>query len=168
MGFKRFEASEIEKKEIDVKIEVKEIPKTEQVKKPPPPARPAIPIESEDEEIPEDATIDETFELDLSELPPPPPPPEEDDESANIFVAYDEPPQPITTVPCPAAHATRAARARVAGSGWAGACFSHRSAVARCEAKAAGRCPRSAAAAGKSEARHLAVDGGWALAPRNV
>ena len=95
MGFKRFEPSEVEKKEVDIKIEVKEIPKTEQIKRPPPPARPAIPIESEDEDIPEDATIDETFELDLSELPPPPPPPDDEDESASMFVAFDEPPQPI-------------------------------------------------------------------------
>jgi len=94
MGFKRFEPSRVEKKEVDIKIEVKEIPKTEQIKRPPPPARPAIPIESEDEDIPDDATIEMT-DLDLSELPPPPPPPEEEDESATIFVPYDEPPQPI-------------------------------------------------------------------------
>lgn len=94
MGFKRFEPSEFKKKEVDIKIEVKEIPKTEQIKRPPPPARPAIPIESEDEDIPEDATIEIT-DLDLSELPPPPPPPEEEDETATIFVPYDEPPTPI-------------------------------------------------------------------------
>ncbi len=80
---------------VDIVINVDDIPPTEQTKRPPAPARPAIPIESEDEEIPEDATI-ETTEIDLSELPPPPPPPsEEEDASASIFVAYDEPPQPI-------------------------------------------------------------------------
>jgi len=74
-------------------IKVEDIPQTEQIKRPPPPARPVIPIPSESEDIPDDETI-ETTELDLSELPPPPPPPAED-ESAIIFVAYDEPPEPI-------------------------------------------------------------------------
>lgn len=94
MGFKRFEAGKVEQKKVDIKIDVKEIPKTEQIKRPPPPARPAIPVESEDEDIPDDATIDET-DLDLTELPPPPPPPEEEDGSASMFVAYDEAPEPI-------------------------------------------------------------------------
>ena len=75
-------------------IKVEEIPQTEQIKRPPPPARPAVPIPSESEDIPEDLTIEST-ELDLSELPPPPPPPSADDASAGIFVAYDEPPEPI-------------------------------------------------------------------------
>jgi len=78
---------------VDIQIDVQDIPPTEQVKRPPAPARPAIPIESEDEDISEDETI-ETTEIDLTELPPPPPAPEED-ESATIFIAYDEPPQPI-------------------------------------------------------------------------
>ncbi len=94
-GWKKFEAAEKQDQKVDIKIEVQEIPQTEQVKRPPAPTRPAIPIESEDEDIPEDATI-ETTDIDLSELPPPPPPPEDEiDESAQIFVAYDEPPEPI-------------------------------------------------------------------------
>ncbi|MBN1349738.1 energy transducer TonB [candidate division KSB1 bacterium] len=99
MGFKRFEGQKAEKVEIDIKIEVEEIPKTEQIKRPPPPARPAIPIESEDEDIPDDATIDPTTELDFDDLPPAPEPPEEEDESASVFVAFDEPPQPIGGFP---------------------------------------------------------------------
>jgi len=92
---KRVERNVKKVDKIDIVINVDDIPQTEQTKRPPAPARPAIPIESEDEEIPEDATI-ETTEIDLSELPPPPPPPsEEEDASASIFVAYDEPPQPI-------------------------------------------------------------------------
>ncbi len=79
---------------VDLKIEVEEIPQTEQVKRPPAPQRPSIPIESEDEDIPEDATIEMT-EINLDELPPPPPPPAEEAEETPIFVAYDEPPQPI-------------------------------------------------------------------------
>ena len=81
-------------KELDFKIEVDEIPQTEQMKRPPAPSRPSIPIESEDEDIPEDATIDAT-EINFDELPPPPPPPEEAEGDTPIFVAYDEPPQPI-------------------------------------------------------------------------
>lgn len=82
-----------ESKTPDVQIEVKDIPPTEQIKKPPPPPRPSIPIPSDNEDIPEDLTI-ETTELDLTDIPPPPPPPEEEDE-INIFVAYDEAPSPI-------------------------------------------------------------------------
>jgi protein TonB len=95
-AFKRFDTTVRQQKSMDIKISVQEIPQTEQVKRPPAPSRPAIPVESEDSEVPEDATI-ETTDIDLSELPPPPPPPSEDeiDETASIFVAYDEPPEPI-------------------------------------------------------------------------
>ena len=93
-AFKKFETTEVEQKTVDIKMEVEEIPQTEQEKLPPPPARPAIPIESESDDIPEDETIEMT-DLDLTELPPPPPPPPTDDEAATIFVPYDDPPQPI-------------------------------------------------------------------------
>ena len=94
-AFKRFEQNASKQNRVDIVIDVQEIPQTEQQKRPPAPQRPTVPIESEDEDIPEDMTI-ETTEIDLSELPPPPPPPEDDiDASAQIFVAYDEPPQPI-------------------------------------------------------------------------
>lgn len=94
-AFKRFERNVTQQQKVDIVIDVQEIPQTEQEKRPPAPQRPTVPIESEDEDIPEDVTI-ETTEIDLSELPPPPPPPEEEiDESATIFVAYDEPPAPI-------------------------------------------------------------------------
>ncbi|MDZ7374381.1 MAG: energy transducer TonB [candidate division KSB1 bacterium] len=96
-AFKRFEGKKQELKRPDIKIEVEEIPQTEQERAAPPPARPAVPIESEDEDIPEDETI-ATTELDLTQLPPPPEkPPEEqtDEEVTPIFVAYDSPPEPI-------------------------------------------------------------------------
>jgi protein TonB len=78
------------------KIEVTEVPQTAQEKLPPPPSRPAIPIESESEDMPDDVTIEDT-EIDFDELPPPPPPPltEEGDEAASLFVPYDDPPDPI-------------------------------------------------------------------------
>ncbi len=94
-AFKRFEAKKQEQQRVELKLEVQEIPPTEQQRQAPPPARPAVPIESEDEDIPEDETIAST-ELDLSELPPPPEkPPEEEEEVTPIFVAYDSPPEPI-------------------------------------------------------------------------
>ena len=94
--FMAFRQVNVESEEITAEIpeiKVEEIPPTEQIKRPPPPARPAVPIPTENEDIPEDETIEPT-EIDLSEIPPPPPPPQTD-ESANIFVAYDEPPMPI-------------------------------------------------------------------------
>lgn len=93
-SFSRFEKKQVEKKIEIAKIEVAEIPKTEQEKIAPPPSRPAVPIESDNEDIPEDETIDDT-EIDFEKIPPPPPPPPTDEESATIFVPYDEPPQPI-------------------------------------------------------------------------
>jgi periplasmic protein TonB len=79
---------------VDLKIEVEEIPQTEQEKRPPAPTRPTVPVETEDEDIPEDATIEMT-EINLDELPPPPPPPEQEQGDTPIFVAYDEPPAPL-------------------------------------------------------------------------
>lgn len=74
----------------EIKIEVADIPPTEQIKQAAPPARPTVPVPTESEDVPEDFTISNT-EIDLTMIPPPPPPPEEDD--LPIFVAYDEPPQ---------------------------------------------------------------------------
>ena len=76
------------------KIQAEEIPQTQQEKLPPPPSRPAIPIESESEDIPEDATMEET-DIDFDEVPPPPPPPSEEGGDQIKFIPYDEPPNPI-------------------------------------------------------------------------
>lgn len=92
-AFKRIEHSKSAKDFVLQRIEAEEIPQTQQEKLPPPPSRPAVPIESESEDIPDDVTIDDT-DIDFEELPPPPPPPAED-EAATFFVAYDEAPQPI-------------------------------------------------------------------------
>ena len=74
-----------------VVVEVQDIPETQQLKKLPPPPRPAVPIESESEDLPEDVTI-ETTELRVDVAPPPPPP------MADEFVAYDTPPKLIKLV----------------------------------------------------------------------
>ncbi len=73
-------------------IETIDIPPTQQFEAPPPPSLPSIPVESEDEDIAEDITIEET-ELESFEWEAPPPPP---DEGPIIrFIPYDEPPEPI-------------------------------------------------------------------------
>ncbi|MFQ5824131.1 MAG: energy transducer TonB [bacterium] len=76
---------------VDLKIEIADIPVTEQFRKPPPPPRPSIPIPTEEESIPEDVTIAST-EIDLSDIPPPP---LNEGEELLIFVAYDEAPKII-------------------------------------------------------------------------
>ncbi|MBL7074060.1 energy transducer TonB [candidate division KSB1 bacterium] len=85
---KEFRAKEIKQEVTQIIVEVEDIPQTEQIKRPPPPPRPAVPIESEDPDIEEDITIEETL-LDLSDydISPPPPP-----ASAIEFFAYDEAP----------------------------------------------------------------------------
>jgi len=93
-SFKRMEEAEAVEFKVDQKIEVAEIEQTQQQERQQAPKRPTIPIESEDEDIPEDLTIEST-EVDLSELPPPPPPPEDDEGESPIFFAYDEPPEAI-------------------------------------------------------------------------
>ncbi len=77
----------------EIKIEVEDIPPTEQVRRPAPPPRPAVPIPTEAEDVPEDETLEINTELNLAEIPPPPPPPEEGlDENSYHFVPYDQPP----------------------------------------------------------------------------
>ena len=77
----------------NLNIEVAEIPQTEQIKRPPPPARPVVPIPSELEDVPDDVTIEST-ELNLAALPPPPPASQGiDDEDDSRFIPYDEAPE---------------------------------------------------------------------------
>jgi len=79
----------------NVTIEVADIPPTEQIRNlSTPPARPAVPVPTEIEFVPEDITI-QSANLDLSELPPPPAPPVEDRYEHYQFIPYDEPPEPI-------------------------------------------------------------------------
>ena len=56
-------------------IEQIDIPQTEQFDRPPPPARPSVPVESESEDIADDVTLDEfnLDEFDAWDAPPPPP-----------------------------------------------------------------------------------------------
>jgi protein TonB len=91
-AFKKFEAEYQLEKTVDVKIETIEIPQTEQFNRPPPPARPSIPIASEDEDIPDELTIDET-EIDFTQpIEEAPPPPLDEEEPIVEFYALSEKP----------------------------------------------------------------------------
>ena len=96
-AFKKFESGVKLEKTVDVEIQAEVIPPTQQIKKPPPPARPKIPVESEDEDIPEDLTLDEEqFEFDTvqEDLPPPP----EEEEPVGPFYALSEKPVEVKRV----------------------------------------------------------------------
>ncbi len=88
LGFKKFEIKAQAIKAEQVTIKAEDIPLTQQVKRPPPPARPSIPVESDDPEIDEDFTIDEV-EWDITDEPPPPPPPPE--EVVDFFAVEEKP-----------------------------------------------------------------------------
>ncbi len=93
-AFKRFEGRVELPQQKQVVIKVDEIPITQQINRPPPPARPSVPIPTEDEDVPEDLTIEET-DINFNEAPPPPPPPPSQEDETPIFVPYDSPPEPI-------------------------------------------------------------------------
>ena len=76
-------------------IIIENIPQTQQIEIPPPPARPSVPVESEDEDIADDLTIEET-DLDSFEAWDAPPPPPEGPRVK--FIPYDDPPQPLSSI----------------------------------------------------------------------
>ena len=81
--------------EIQIIIEQIDIPQTEQFDRPPPPARPSVPVESESEDIADDVTLEEFSldEFDVWDAPPPPP------EGPRVkFIPYDDPPVPLRPI----------------------------------------------------------------------
>lgn len=75
--FPSFEAQARKLDRVQRVIEIQDLPETRQIQRPPPPPRPAMPIETESDDVPDDVTIETTsLEFDnLSiDLPPPPPP----------------------------------------------------------------------------------------------
>ena len=94
-GLQRFEPENDIESEGQIIIENIEIPETQQFETPPPPARPSIPIESEDEDLADDLTIEETDldNFDAWDAPPPPP-----SGPQFKFIPYDDPPRPITPI----------------------------------------------------------------------
>lgn len=92
-AFPRFRSDTTEAAErFDEMVETIDIPPTQQFQAPPPPSRPSIPVESEDEDIAEDITIEETDLEDFNWDAPPPPP---DSGPTVRFIPYDEAPVPI-------------------------------------------------------------------------
>ncbi len=90
-AFKKFEVGTTLPESVDIKIEMIEIPPTEQIQRPPPPARPSIPIEAEDDEMLDDVTIEETEIVFEARDDAPPPPPGEDDEVYEFFAVSEKP-----------------------------------------------------------------------------
>ena len=76
-------------------IENIDIPQTQQIDNPPPPARPSIPVPSDDEDIADDLTLDELDFDDFSNLDAPPPPPSG---PKVVFIPYDDPPVAMSPI----------------------------------------------------------------------
>ena len=93
VAFPRFEVHQFSGREVKVDIEQFDIPQTQQFELPPPPSRPAIPVESESEDLADDVTIEETELEDFQIWENPPPPPSEGPRVK--FIPYDDPPEPI-------------------------------------------------------------------------
>ena len=93
--FPRF-GNTIEFESVDqVIIENIDIPQTQQIDNTPPPARPSIPVPSDDEDIAEDLTLDELDFDDFSNLDAPPPPPSG---PKVVFIPYDDPPVAMSPI----------------------------------------------------------------------
>ena len=90
-SFKKFESSFMLPAQPDITIESIDIPQTQQFQRPPPPSRPSIPVEADDDDILDDVTIEDTdVDIDaMAELPPPPPP--EEDEIFEFFAVSEKP-----------------------------------------------------------------------------
>jgi len=89
-SFQKYEGTIVLDEAPKLVIESIDIPPTQQLQKPPPPSRPSIPIESEDEDLLDDVTIEET-EIDLGEVFEAPPPPPEEDEVFEFFAVSEKP-----------------------------------------------------------------------------
>ena len=93
--FPRFLAS-VEFEGVDqIIIENIDIPQTQQIDNTPPPARPSIPVPSDDEDIADDLTLDELDFDDFSSLDAPPPPPSG---PRVVFIPYDDPPVALSPI----------------------------------------------------------------------
>ena len=96
-AFKKFETKLEPPEPPDIKVEMIQIPPTQQQQAPPPVSRPSIPVEAEDDELLDDVTIEDTdLIISTSEDAPPPPPP--DDDMIFEFYAVSEKPQLIKKV----------------------------------------------------------------------
>ena len=94
-GLPRFTGEGVQEHYDQIIIEQIDIPQTQQIERPPPPSRPSIPIESEDEDLADDLTIEETDLSDFEAWDAPPPPPSGPQVK---FIPYDDPPVPLTPI----------------------------------------------------------------------
>ena len=93
--FPRFLAS-MEFEDVDqIIIENIDIPQTQQIDNTPPPARPSIPVPSDDEDIADYLTLEELDFDDFSSLDAPPPPPSG---PRVVFIPYDDPPVALSPI----------------------------------------------------------------------
>jgi len=100
VAFPKFEQGNVTQRKVDIVMEATDIPQIEQkIEAAKPPSRPSIPIESDNEDLSEDITIDETTDFDSYtawEAPPPPPEQQSGDEGPRVrFIPYDEAPEPM-------------------------------------------------------------------------
>ncbi|HED09540.1 MAG TPA: energy transducer TonB [Caldithrix abyssi] len=89
-SFQKYDSTFQLEEQPELTIQTIEIPPTQQLQKPPPPSRPSIPVESEDEDLLDDVTIEET-EIDLAQIDDAPPPPPEEDEVFEFFAVSEKP-----------------------------------------------------------------------------
>ena len=93
--FPRFQNT-MEFEDVDqIIIENIDIPQTQQIDNTPPPARPSIPVPSDDEDIADDLTLDELDFDDFSNMDAPPPPPSG---PKVAFIPYDLAPRAKTVI----------------------------------------------------------------------
>lgn len=94
--FPEFKADAVAQKKDQIIINMEDIPETRQIQRPPPPPRPAVPIETESDDVPDDVTIESTdldFDDAMVDLPPPPPPGDDDmeEEVLEFFMVEEKP-----------------------------------------------------------------------------
>ncbi len=87
---KKFEFEVVQRAATEVVLETEEIPITQQIKRPPPPARPSIPVEDPDISIEDDIPLEDLDDFDWTAEAPPPP---SIDEEAVDFFAVEVVPQ---------------------------------------------------------------------------
>ena len=96
-AFPTFKASPRKVERKTIVIETLDIPETQQIHRPPPPARPAVPIATESEEVPDDVTIEATdLDFDHVSIDVPPPPTEtaiivEEEEILDYMMVEEKP-----------------------------------------------------------------------------
>ena len=95
LAFPRFVNTVAFENDAQIVIENLDIPETQQFDRPPPPARPSVPIESESEDIADDLTIEETDLESFEAWDAPPPPPSGPQVR---FIPYDDPPTPLRPI----------------------------------------------------------------------